>query len=198
MWQWFLLFGCLSISRDVAFLPNTTPLFAFAIWLSWRIPSKQALLISLSALLLSDFYVAWQQQIALFGSWSIWTYSGLVGMILVSIQGYEFKRRTFSSIEQSRNTQALKLNITYILLNLFALIFIISASVLCHWLWTNFGVWVENKLYTLSMQGFIDCYIYALPFLKNSIVATLIWVGVLLVIEQLQKNLMYFRARLFQ
>lgn len=38
---------------------------------------------------------------------------------------------------------------------------------------SNFGVWVEGKLYPHTWQGLIDCYVMAIPFLKTSLLADL-------------------------
>lgn len=39
---------------------------------------------------------------------------------------------------------------------------------------SNFGAWISG-LYTLDLNGFVECYILALPFLGNSIVSTIIY-----------------------
>lgn len=36
---------------------------------------------------------------------------------------------------------------------------------------SNFGVWLEGKLYAATWQGLADCYVMALPFLRTSLVA---------------------------
>jgi hypothetical protein len=36
---------------------------------------------------------------------------------------------------------------------------------------SNFGVWVEGKLYPHTWQGLVDCYVMAIPFLKTSLMA---------------------------
>jgi hypothetical protein len=38
---------------------------------------------------------------------------------------------------------------------------------------SNFGVWMEGRLYPATFQGLIDCYAMALPFLRNSLIADL-------------------------
>lgn len=38
---------------------------------------------------------------------------------------------------------------------------------------SNFGVWMEGKLYPATWQGLADCYAMALPFLRNSLIADL-------------------------
>jgi hypothetical protein len=48
-----------------------------------------------------------------------------------------------------------------------------AASALIFFVVSNFGVWVEGKLYTHTLQGLVDCYVAALPFLKTSLLADL-------------------------
>lgn len=50
---------------------------------------------------------------------------------------------------------------------------------LLFWLWTNFGVWYLSNIYAHSWAGLTNCYITALPFLRNAIVGDLIWFTVL-------------------
>lgn len=40
---------------------------------------------------------------------------------------------------------------------------------------SNFGVWVEGRLYPHTIQGLIDCYVAAIPFLKTSFLADLFY-----------------------
>lgn len=44
--------------------------------------------------------------------------------------------------------------------------------------WSNFGVWLMDSwgLYSKDVQGLIMCYVNALPFLKNQIISTLIFI----------------------
>lgn len=44
---------------------------------------------------------------------------------------------------------------------------------------SNFGVWVEGKLYTYTWQGLVDCYVAALPFLRNELIADLLFTSAL-------------------
>ncbi|MGK9116572.1 DUF6580 family putative transport protein [Olivibacter jilunii] len=53
------------------------------------------------------------------------------------------------------------------------------ASVLIHWIVTNFGVWISGQIYPLNAQGFIDCYIKAIPFEKNLLLGNLAY-GIIL------------------
>ncbi len=49
-------------------------------------------------------------------------------------------------------------------------------SVLFFYLWTNFGWWLIFKMYPLTFQGLIECYLAGLPFLKNQLLSSLIFV----------------------
>jgi len=51
------------------------------------------------------------------------------------------------------------------------------ASILFY-LTTNFGVWLEGKLYPPTLNGLTRCYYMALPFFRNTIVGDLIYTGV--------------------
>jgi hypothetical protein len=44
---------------------------------------------------------------------------------------------------------------------------------------TNFGVWASGSLYPMTMSGFVDCYIAAVPFFRNSLAGDLFYVTVL-------------------
>lgn len=49
------------------------------------------------------------------------------------------------------------------------------ASALIFYAVSNFGVWVEGRLYAHTIQGLIDCYIAGLPFLRTSLIADLLF-----------------------
>lgn len=44
----------------------------------------------------------------------------------------------------------------------------LGASVL-FFIVTNFGVWLEGRLYTLNWSGLVQCYYNALPFFRNTL-----------------------------
>lgn len=53
------------------------------------------------------------------------------------------------------------------------------ASSLIFFLITNLTVWAEGLLYPRSLQGLVDCYVLALPFLRNSLAGDLFYSAVL-------------------
>jgi hypothetical protein len=59
--------------------------------------------------------------------------------------------------------------------------------------WTNFGVWALDfwGMYSKDLQGLIQCYLNALPFLKNQLISSIIFIPLgLLLIEKLIKPIL--------
>lgn len=44
---------------------------------------------------------------------------------------------------------------------------------------TNFAVWAFSGMYPMTAQGLGDCYVAALPFLRNTVAGDLVWTGIL-------------------
>lgn len=54
----------------------------------------------------------------------------------------------------------------------------ISASMIFFVL-SNFGVWTQGMIYPLTSAGLAECYLQALPFLKNTLLGDLTYSGIL-------------------
>jgi len=61
-------------------------------------------------------------------------------------------------------------------------------SVVFFYLFTNFGWWLTFEMYPLTLQGLIECYIAGLPFLKNQLFSSLIFVPAFALIFSLVEN----------
>lgn len=55
-------------------------------------------------------------------------------------------------------------------------------STLFFYLWTNFGVWQIGGLYAHTWQGLIQCYVAAIPFLRNQLLGNIVIVPVVVTI----------------
>jgi len=55
----------------------------------------------------------------------------------------------------------------------------VSAS-LIFFIISNFGVWVTSGMYDHTLAGFVDCYVMALPFLRNTMISDLVFTSLLL------------------
>jgi|GEM_PF-6249495 len=82
-----------------------------------------------------------------FGVWTIFTYSGLIVMILAR---EALKRMPYRLLPLWRSTLVFSLG---------------------YWLWTNFGVWLTSGMYSYHLRDLVHCYTLALPFLG------LQWIG---------------------
>lgn len=130
--------------------PNMTPITSLALFSGTQLPRKVAFLISLLALAVSDIFLARLHGHEIFGLWSIFTYSGFAMIVMA---GFWLK----SDASAGRTFAAL-----------------LGSSVF-FWLWTNLGVWLVGGIYPMNGQGFVACYVAALPFLRNSMLGDLAW-----------------------
>jgi hypothetical protein len=143
-----------AISRVVPHFPNVTAMTAVSLLAGTQFSRKISLFIVLCALVLSDVLLAYGFGYAVFGSWTLFTYSGF---LLIAL---------FGKLAAQKKT-----------IYLFG--FIICSS-LGFWLWTNFGTWLCSGMYQKSFAGFITCYVAALPFLRNALIGDVIWLAVLI------------------
>ncbi len=146
----WVVFGVLG--RLLPHPPNVTPLTSIALFGGSQLSRRSAFLVTMLTLLLSDALLALATGHAVFGLWSIFTYSGFAAIVLAGmwLRLQPTAGRTLGFL---------------------------GASSLGFWLWTNFGVWATNdhQLYPRTLEGLGACYIAALPFLGNALVGDLCW-----------------------
>jgi len=53
------------------------------------------------------------------------------------------------------------------------------ASAILFFVLTNFGVWAIDNLYPKTMAGLVDCYVAAIPFLRNMVLGNLLYSALL-------------------
>lgn len=162
------------LGRILPHLPNATPLTALSLFSGVFLTRPKAMIVTIVTLMLSDSILAYLYHYSIFGSWSIFTYSGF---LFITLMGCYL----------SYNTSLIKYLTT------------VSVLSIIYWLWTNFGVWLVSGMYTHTMSGFLTCYTTALPFLRNALFGDLIWVFVLyhLMRLALNDNLIHFNAPKF-
>ncbi len=44
---------------------------------------------------------------------------------------------------------------------------------------TNYGVWISSEYYSKDLKGIIECYYFAIPFFKNTILSTIFYTTIL-------------------
>lgn len=163
-----LLIGILrvmSAGNLLSPLANFTPIGAMALFGGTYFTSlRKSFLFPLLSLFLSDvvmmrlFYQAHSNGL-LYQGW-IWTYSAFAVMVII---GRYIKKVRVSTV----------------------LLGALSAA-FAHWLITDYGVWLgggldiaTGKPLTHNWQGFVQCYLQAIPFFKNMLLGNLVYGTVL-------------------
>ena len=84
-----------------------------------------------------------------------------------------FSNRLLNKIRSFLKTKYKILNSKYFILTSVGL-----TSNLFFYFWTNFGVWLFDSwgMYSKDLSGLLSCYTMGLPFLKNQIISTIIFI----------------------
>ena len=140
------------IGRLIPHLPNATAVISLGLFAGWRFKAWYAVGLMVAIMLVTDIVLGLTSNYPLFGSWSLFTYSGI---ILIALFGN-------------------KLQFNWQRLAAFGL-----SGCLFYWSWTNFGVFLLSALYPHTFAGLLACFIAAIPFLGHSLLANTIWLPVL-------------------
>jgi len=141
-------------SRLIPHLPNATAIISLSLFSAVQFSRTRSLLIVLAMLFFSDLLLSLLNHYPLFGSWSWFTYSGIIVI-------------TFFGRKLRENRRWLAIGICGV------------SACLFFWLWTNFGTFLLAGMYPHTFSGLFTCYFMALPFLGHSLLANLIWLPLL-------------------
>ena len=134
------------------FLPhpaNFTAIGAIALFGGLYLPKKWAILAPLAIMLTSDIFIG-------FYSIQIMT-SVYLGFVIIGLIGLKVrKNKKFSTVLGGT----------------------LLGSIL-FFLLTNLAVWMFGTMYTHNLSGLMQSYYMAIPFFKNSLMANLIYTGIL-------------------
>jgi hypothetical protein len=142
---WLLVF-CIG-SRLIPHLPNASPLSAMALLVGAHYRFREGVAIIFIGTFLSDIALAGLYGYPIIGTWSLFTYSGLLFFI---IAGHYANYLT-------------------------KMLVLLLSSTLGFWLWTNIGVWLFSTMYTKDISGLLACFTAAIPFLQTAIMANGLW-----------------------
>lgn len=147
------IFWCLLavLSRSLPHLSDVNALTSLCLLAGWYRSGWQATGMIIASLTLSNFILSYMYHWPLFGIWALFMYSGFLGITLLSHYLKQLK------------SSALWLQVGWVM--------VCSVG---YWLWTNFGVWLEGW-YGYSLQGFITCYMMALPYLNHALLGDVSW-----------------------
>jgi len=135
------------ILRLIPHLPNFAPIAALGLFGGVYLNKKYALLVPLLAMLVSDYFIGFAELPVTISIYFSFFLIGLIGLWLKN-------HKNFSNIFGATLAGSI-------------LFFVI----------TNFAVWAATPWYTKTWQGFLECYILAVPFFRNTILGDLFYVG---------------------
>jgi hypothetical protein len=148
----FLLILFVTVFRLVPHAPNFAPMGAVAI-LSGRIQSKRsAIFTTIGAMVVSDLFLSQIYGYMFMGPGSWFVYGAFV---LQAVLGRALRNRPGGSLSAAFVGAFLFFGVS------------------------NFGVWLEGGLYPRTIEGFISCYVMALPFFKMTLLGNMVWTPVL-------------------
>lgn len=137
------------LARFLPHPPNFAPIAALALFGAVYLPKKWALLMPLSAMLISDIFIGFYSisvMLSVYGSFA------LLGLLSIWLK----KHKKWYTIGGSAVLGAI-------------LFFVI----------TNFAVWAFTPWYAKTLFGLRHCYLMALPFFRNTLLGNLFYVSCL-------------------
>lgn len=146
MFYFFIIAGI--ILRLVPHMPNFAPIAALALFGGVYLNKKQALIIPLVAMLISDIFIGFYSSRIMLSVYGSFLIIGLLGIYLK-------KHKSVVNIAVASLTASI-------------LFFVI----------TNFSMWaIPHSMYAHTWQGLLTCYTMALPFFRNTLMGDLFYVG---------------------
>lgn len=145
-----IVFFVALVARCLPHLANFSPLLGLLLLVPVTLSRQWGWVSCLLALIVTDGLLAVLTHQSWFGSWTVWTYSGFLGVWMCG-----------------------RLKPVWLTQWLPGFITAMSASTL-FWGWTNLGVWLSSGLYAQSWAGLANCFAAALPFLSRSVLSTLV------------------------
>lgn len=143
------------MGRFIVHLPDATPLTALCLLSPIYFSKRVSIFVMIITMMLSDFVLHIFMHYPLYGLWTVFTYSGWLCVILL---GTMFAAR----------------------MTVLCAAYLSVFGALFFWMWTNFGTWMTTTLYPHSFAGLLACYVAALPFLRNSMIASVMWTSAIM------------------
>lgn len=167
----FICLGLLAfLSRILPHPPGIIAFTSFCLLLGHsRVSIREvlpSLLILLISVLISDLTLKFITPFSLISSWLAFSYTGYIALFSL---GYIYRaKRSILSITS-----------------------LLASGALLYWLWTNLGVWLSSGMYAHTIQGIIQCYTAALPFLRNALIGDVLFGGLMVMLQQLLLSWFY-------
>lgn len=141
---------------------NGVPMMALALYAGARLPRRWAVIVPLAAMIASDAVIDWGTGRSIFALDRLAVYFCLV---MTSLAGGWLK---------TSNSPMARLGMAF-------------GSSMAFFLITNFAVWAmhEFNMYPLTLAGLAECYVAAIPFHRNTLIAELVGTAVIFSLDGL-------------
>ena len=145
-----VLFGIIFriFLNEIIAIPNFEAVTALSLLSGSFFGGVYTFIVPLSMIFLSDIYFG-NTSIYLF-TWSAFILIGIFGILIKKNSRYYLFKITGMGI----------------------------SAVIFFYLFTNFGWWLTTGMYPLTFFGLLQCYIAAIPFLKNQLISVVLFVPV--------------------
>ena len=151
---WMLALAWLLICVLGRIIPHPyglTPLTSLSLCAGFFFKRWQGVLVAMLSLMLSDIVIAALHGYAVWGNWSVFTYTAL---LIIVLAGSLLKK----------------------IPNISQMLCCTLGATLFYWAWTNFGTWLMvYDMYPHTIGGLGACMVAGLPFLKDALVGNLAW-----------------------
>lgn len=145
----WLFIAILVLGRCIPHPWNMTPTITIALFSGRQWSRSASVVVTMLGLLLSDVFLAIWQHHAIFGVWSVFTYSALAIIVCIAYACRECRLQHAGLL--------------------------LLASSLFFWLWSNLGSWYVMPVYSKNLSGLWQCYVAALPFLRQQLLGDVVW-----------------------
>ena len=146
------------LTRVMPHIPNFSPEIVLAFYLGSKLPRFTVLGWIIVMAVVSDVVICLVHGYALFGLWSVFSYSALLA---IGCSGLWCRDQYGSCFVVGS-----------------------AAVTLGFWLWTNLGTFLVGGVYPNTAAGLWVCYVMALPFLGVSLISGLLCCAVIVFYEQ--------------
>jgi hypothetical protein len=138
-------------ARLIPHLANFSPMICVALFAGSLFDKRVAYPVVLLGMLVSDLLLAYVWHYPVLGSWSLFTYTGLMAIVFAGSQ--------LTNLQNKFTT---------------GLVAVLGSN-LGFWVWTNLGVWAFSGMYGLHVAGLTACFAAAIPFLQHSMMSAVAW-----------------------
>jgi hypothetical protein len=158
---------CAALTRLMSVLPpNFSPVGAMGLFAGAHMPWRLALLVSGAALLLSDAVIGFYHPVSM-----LFNYMGMGAGVVLGHVMLTHKKTMLRQVSAA------------------------TFGAIAFFMLSNLGVWLSGQLYPLTVAGFMECYVAAIPFFQATLTSNLVFTMALFGLNQFTVHALAFVSR---